>query len=211
MDKLSLPMRFERHVKEWEDCKRCELCEGRQYVILVRGDIPCDVLFIGEAPGESENCLGQPFVGPAGQLLDDIIKKAIPHCRVKDHDDASKDQFVPEVSYAFTNLVGCIPRKEDGGKLKQPPPDSIKACAPRVLELTEMCSPKLIVCVGKLPEEWLHPKIKYSIKVDPTIPRMSMLHPSAILQGAYAQRPLSIKRQVIALQAAIRGLHAGTR
>lgn len=85
---------FQRHKAKWIDCQRCSLCERRKHVVLVRGKIPAPVLFIGEAPGASEDVLGRPFVGPAGKLLDHIIEKGI---------DGQYD-------YAITNLVGCIPK-----------------------------------------------------------------------------------------------------
>jgi uracil-DNA glycosylase len=63
-------------------------------VVLCRGRLPCDVLFVGEAPGVSEDVLGRPFVGPAGKLLDTIVERAL---------DGQYD-------CAMTNLVACIPK-----------------------------------------------------------------------------------------------------
>ena len=51
-------------------CQSCPLCETRRNVVFGVGDRQADVLFIGEGPGEQEDRRGEPFVGPAGQLLD---------------------------------------------------------------------------------------------------------------------------------------------
>jgi hypothetical protein len=42
---------YQRHCKQWRDCRKCPLCEGRKRVVLARGTIPAPILFIGEAPG----------------------------------------------------------------------------------------------------------------------------------------------------------------
>src|SRR3954471_2435855 len=83
------------HVARWRDCTRCPLSQQRSNIVLARGQVPCDVLFVGEAPGASEDALAQPFCGPAGHLLDQIVERALP----------------PIVSYAMTNLVCCFPRE----------------------------------------------------------------------------------------------------
>ena len=85
---------YQRHREKWKGCERCSLYRGRRSVVLCRGKLPCDVLFVGEAPGVSEDVLGRPFVGPAGKLLDEIVERAL---------DGQYD-------YAITNLVACIPK-----------------------------------------------------------------------------------------------------
>ena len=100
--KLSL---YKQHVQRWKSCTACKLCETRKKVVMYRGDVPCDILFIGEAPGPSEDVIGQPFIGPAGHLLDRIIDKAIqPYRKVN-----------PNISFrkVFTNLVCFIPKAEE--------------------------------------------------------------------------------------------------
>ncbi len=114
-------MNLQDHIHNWEACNLCNLCTQRKQVVIGRGVVPCDVFFIGEAPGASENVLGKAFVGPAGHLLDRQIEQA--------GGGAYKQ--------GFTNLVGCIPLGEDGSKTSEPPEESILACAPRVLELLE--------------------------------------------------------------------------
>ena len=61
---------FQQHREKWRDCQSCLLNKCRNRVVMARGKLPSPILFIGEAPGESENVVGLPFVGPAGRLLD---------------------------------------------------------------------------------------------------------------------------------------------
>ena len=54
-------------------CIGCELCHRRNHVVFGVGNRSADILFVGEGPGEQEDLLGEPFVGPAGKLLDDML------------------------------------------------------------------------------------------------------------------------------------------
>ncbi|MEK0326406.1 MAG: uracil-DNA glycosylase family protein, partial [Nitrosopumilus sp.] len=125
-------MTWKEHRAKWIDCSLCSLCKRRRKVVLARGKVPCDVLFIGEAPGASEDSLGSPFVGPAGHLLDQMIEDAL--------DMTSPDQAdLPAIDsgprIAFTNLIACIPKDEDGNKISSGddiPLESIEACSERL-------------------------------------------------------------------------------
>ncbi len=189
--------RWRKHLAEWSDCQRCPLKDNRQHVVLGRGRLPCDVLFIGEAPGISEDSLGVPFVGPAGLLLDNdkapvgIIQKA----------------GLGEIGLrvCFANLLGCLPLSNDEGR-KEPDDDDIRTCSPRLLELVEMASPKLIVCVGALARDWLDPKLLGSIKVDRDIQRVHIDHPARIIRAPWAQRSFMVQRAVVTLRDAVENL-----
>lgn len=177
---------YQVHAEKWKDCRRCELAAGRQRVVLARGAVPCDVLFVGEAPGQSEDVLGRPFVGPAGHLLDYVVGRGLPHT----------------FRAAFTNLVACIPLGDDGEKVAEPADDSIRACAPRLQELVKIASPRLIVCVGKLAETWLTPGMRDSIDVG-AVPRVAIQHPAFILRANDAARGLLIQKAVVTLRNAV--------
>lgn len=168
---------YERHVKRWQKCRKCSLCERRQRVVLARGRVPCDVLFVGEAPGQSEDVIGLPFVGPAGKLLDEIIDQGL---------DGQHD-------YALTNLVCCIPLDENGSKVTEPPKEAILACRERLSEFVRIAQPSLIIHVGKLPEKW-------AISTSGCPDSVSITHPAAILRMDISQRGLAIQRAVVTLQ-----------
>lgn len=169
-----------------DQCPTSLLTEKARNVVLCKGHIPCDVLFVGEAPGESEDVLSIPFVGPAGHLLDTIIEQA-------------SVNLPSPLRHTFTNLVCCIPRKGDGDKAGEPEAPQIRRCGGRLSEFLTICSPKLLVCVGRLAETWLNPKHKPRI-VESTVPRVSIVHPAAILRASVAQQGLAVKRCILTLQ-----------
>lgn len=165
---------YQMHVQKCKNCTACDLYRKRSHVVVARGKIPADILFIGEAPGQSEDVIGKPFVGPAGKLLGYII------------DESIGDRF----SCCIANLVRCIPLGEDGDKVSEPPKESIKACRPYLIELMELCRPRLIVCVGKLALKWL-PSTDAAI--------VEIIHPAAILRADISQKGLAIQRSIITL------------
>ncbi|HDO22855.1 MAG TPA: uracil-DNA glycosylase, partial [Nitrospirae bacterium] len=57
------------------DCRKCRLHEGRKNIVFGEGNPDCEIMFIGEGPGADEDIQGRPFVGKAGQLLTNLIKK----------------------------------------------------------------------------------------------------------------------------------------
>lgn len=165
---------FAEHKAKWKDCKLCPLHEKRTHVVLLRGQIPCDVLFVGEAPGAGEDTTGRPFIGPAGRLLDQIIEESL------------KGQY----TYALTNLVGCIPIGEEGSKTAEPPKEAIVACAPRLIEITKMCRPSLVVLVGTLSKKHF-PLTGYRTT--------AIIHPAAIIRMDMSQKGLAVQRTIVQL------------
>lgn len=182
---------YQLHVEEWRDCQRCELASQRSRIVLARGSVPCDVLLVGEAPGVSEDTLGKPFMGPAGKLLDEIMKAAWEE---------------NSVSYALTNLVACFPREAKNEGYNEPPDDAIKKCAPRLEQLVKIANPRLIVAVGTLARDWLDPKRRGGPKFYREIPQAFIVHPSAILRANLAMRSLMIQRCVVTLANAVEKL-----
>ena len=71
-DALSLKI-IQEQVKT---CKKCDLCITRKNAVPGKGNQNADVIFIGEAPGKSEDLCGEPFIGTAGKRLDDALKNA---------------------------------------------------------------------------------------------------------------------------------------
>ena len=175
--------KWSRHKEKWSDCGRCSLCETRTKTCLLRvshGKVPCDLLFVGEAPGINEDEFGKPFIGPAGHLLDRIISLSVPE----------------DVTYGITNLVACIPMDEENSrKFPVPPEYAIKACTERVEELLTIVKPKGIVCVGKYSQEWL-PKI---VNID-DIPVTGIIHPAAILRADESKKTISVQRCISDIQ-----------
>lgn len=179
---------FQAHKAKWGKCTRCPLHQGRDRVVLCRGKLPCDILFVGEAPGQSENVLGQPFVGPAGKLLDKMIEEGVICASL----GAGIEGF-PRI--AFTNVIACIPYDEDGEKISEPPPIAIKKCSPRLVEIIEIAKPRAIVCVGKVAEKHIRTSINGNWQGEV----ITITHPAAILRADPANQGLMYQKNVVAL------------
>lgn len=171
---------------KWQNCSQCKLCEVRRNIVLAKGKIPCDVLFIGEAPGQSEDVCSIPFVGPAGHLLDQQIAEAL------------RNVGNPELRLAFTNLVCCIP-KEGGTKTGEPDKECIKACQPRLIEFVCLCNPRLIIKVGDLAVKWMEDLFEQ-------IEQASITHPAAILRAEIVRKPLMEQKVIVTLECVFREL-----
>ena len=199
--------RFQLHLRDWKDCKRCSLCKTRTQVVLARGSVPCEILFIGEAPGFSEDALGRPFVGPAGQLLDDIIRHASPHClEQREVNGMLIPTYIPERRIAFTNLVCCIPKGKDGSKTAEPDHDDIMACQSRLYEFVSLCQPRMIVTVGKLAEEYVGGPYKSALRVPAGIKVVRIMHPAAILRTVTANQSLLRQKCIVQITKALQSL-----
>ena len=111
-------------------CTRCGLCETRKNVVFGVGREDADILFVGEGPGEQEDLKGEPFVGPAGKLLDDMLS-------IIDLDRHS--------NCYIANIVKCRPpRNRDPLETEQ------DACIGYLRNQVALIKPKIIVCLGRI-------------------------------------------------------------
>lgn len=177
-------MTWTEHVEKWRDCQLCPLAAQRANIVLARGTVPCDVLFVGEAPGASEDALGLPFVGPAGQLLDQIIQYAVP----------------ANITYALTNLVCCFPAEAKARGENEPELAEIKACRPRLREFIALCRPKLVVCVGVLSGDNIGHD-SYGRVAGAAVVQID--HPAWMLRMPRAQKGMAVQRAVVILRGAV--------
>jgi len=177
-----------QHERQWAGCQACPLHEDRCNVVLWRGHLPADIVFIGEAPGESEDVIGVPFVGPAGRCLDEIIEEAFAEL------PASQSRGL---RFAMTNAVACKPVDENGishGMTRKPKAAEMKECSPRLNALLKIANPALIVLVGKV--------AKTATKdLDGRI--AEIVHPASLLRMDEGQYALGFKRAVKTIAAAI--------
>jgi uracil-DNA glycosylase len=179
--------RYQLFCERWAGGCGSDICAGARRRVFHRGTLPCDVLFLGEAPGQSEDIMGRPFVGPAGHLLDEIVTRAL----------APEGTLLCTV--AFSNLVCCIPKyAEDTGKpYSQPRSNDIKSCSSRLREYVALADPKLIVCVGAVSRDALDRKEKSHVVLHRDIPMVDIIHPAAILRGSVAVQNLQVQTAVI--------------
>lgn len=120
-------------------CTACRLHEGRTQTVPGNGDPNAELMFIGEAPGANEDQQGLPFVGRAGQLLDELLGE-IGFTR-------------PDVFVA--NVIKCRPPNN-----RDPMPDEIGCCEVYLREQIEGIRPKLIVLLGRFATQYFLPNAK---------------------------------------------------
>ena len=170
-------------------CNNCALAETRTNVVFGVGNRNADVLFIGEGPGEQEDLKGEPFVGPAGQLLDTMLSLI----------------DLDRTCVYIANIVKCRPpQNRDPLNVEQ------DACIDYLRAQTALIKPKIIVCLGRIAAmriidkdfritkqhgEWFD---KGGIKM------MALYHPSALLRDP-TKKPETF-RDLKALQAEIQKL-----
>jgi DNA polymerase len=115
-------------------------------MVVGRGLLPADVLLIGEAPGKSEDVTGLPFIGRAGDILNEGIKLALTLAEI----DPSE---APRVF--ITNVVFCRPTDEAGGPNRQPTAAEAAACFPNLQRVYNRAMPKVVVLLGKVPVRYV--------------------------------------------------------
>jgi uracil-DNA glycosylase len=108
-------------------CTRCRLSQGRTQVVYGVGDPDADLMFIGEAPGFHEDKQGEPFVGAAGQLLNQLLAEI---------GIAREDVYI-------NNTVNCRPPGN-----RDPLPDELEACKPWLDERVAIIDPAVVVTLG---------------------------------------------------------------
>lgn len=161
--------------KELGDCRRCELYKTRTNIVFGVGNPCSDIMFIGEAPGEEEDLKGEPFVGRAGRLLDNML--------------ATIGLSRKENIYIANVLKSRPPENKISNHL-----ESIPVCLPFLKRQIEIISPKIICCLGSIAAQAIletkQPISKIrghfydvnGIKVIPTY------HPSFLLRNPIAKR-----------------------
>lgn len=116
---------LEKIVKE---CEHCPLRRTRTNLVFGVGNPDADLMFIGEAPGFHEDRLGEPFVGAAGKLLDELIHSFLGLTR--------KDVYIG-------NVLKCRPPEN-----RDPLPEEIEHCKPFLMKQIELINPKVICTLG---------------------------------------------------------------
>lgn len=145
-------------------CEKCRLAKTRHQIVKGRGTLPAQVLFIGEAPGVSEDVLGVAFIGESGRLLDKMVGMA----------GLDGDPLY------FTNTVLCRPCTEKAGANRQPMPDEILACQSNVEAIIAEAQPVHVVLVGDVAERYYRKRFEIYTKIT---------HPAALLRAGGTRAP----------------------
>ena len=115
-------------------CTACKLCEGRRNTVFGVGNENAHWMLIGEAPGEQEDRQGEPFVGKAGQLLDNMLAAV----------GLTRSAAAPERQVFIANVLKCRPPMN-----RNPELDEIAQCEPFLKRQVELVAPRLILAMGR--------------------------------------------------------------
>jgi len=168
-------------MQSWEEldeacrgCDKCGLHQTRTNVVFGVGNHAAEVLFVGEGPGESEDLKGEPFVGRAGKLLDDMLKII--------GLDRKENIYI-------ANIVKCRPPGN-----RDPSPAEREACLGWLRAQYKLIMPKIVVCLGRIAATEL---IDRELKITRDhgkwydkdgVKFMAIYHPSALLRDP-SRRP----------------------
>jgi len=146
-------------------CQRCEIAQYRTNVVPGEGAEDADIMFIGEAPGWHEDQLGRPFVGPAGQFLDELLSLI----------NLKREQVY------IANVIKCRPLGN-----RDPLPQEMLNCRPWLDRQIELIRPEIIVTLGRYSMALFFPqksisKIHGAAEKRGGIIYYAMYHPAAAL------------------------------
>jgi len=170
-------------------CQNCPLSETRTNVVFGVGNRQADILFIGEGPGEQEDLQGEPFVGPAGKLLDLMLSLI----------DLDRSKVY------IANIVKCRPPGN-----RDPQPQEQDACFGWLERQLRLLQPSIIVCLGRIAAmRLIRPDFRITREHGQWFERngvryLAMYHPSALLRDP-ARRPETYT-DLLTLREAVRTL-----
>ncbi|MDZ7854694.1 uracil-DNA glycosylase [Sphaerotilus sp.] len=115
-------------------CRACTLCERRKQTVFGVGHPQAQWMLIGEAPGEQEDLQGEPFVGKAGQLLDNMLRAV----------GLTRSEAPAHEQVYIANVLKCRPPQN-----RNPEPQEVAQCEPYLLRQIALVQPKLILAMGR--------------------------------------------------------------
>lgn len=184
-------LNWEELERTCQHCKKCSLCQTRNNVVFGVGPKDADVMFIGEGPGEQEDIQGEPFVGAAGKLLDDMLSII---------DLSRRNCYI-------ANVVKCRPPYN-----RDPSEDEQAACSGYLRNQISLMQPKIIVCLGRIAAmRMISPNFRITRDHGQWINQngiwmSAIYHPSALLRDV-SKRPETFD-DLLSLRDKIRQLHA---
>ncbi len=171
---LSLPDTLDKLKKQAMECHLCQLSKSRIHVVFGEGNINAELMFVGEAPGATEDSSGKPFVGRSGELLTKMIENVLALSRSEVY---------------ITNIVKCRPRNN-----AEPTPTEAHTCQPYLLKQIELIKPRIIVALGATAYHYLSGDDSNISKVRGTVIQkkeyilIPTYHPSYLLRNPSAKK-----------------------
>ncbi len=153
--------------RQHENCRQCPLCQTRTNTVFGRGNPGAEILFVGEAPGADEDREGLPFVGAAGQILNQYL------------------DFIglEEEDYYIANILKCRPPRN-----RDPLPEEEDACMGYLRRQVQIIAPRILVCLGRIAaQRIISPDFRITKDHGKWFERggtriMATFHPSALLR-----------------------------
>jgi DNA polymerase len=115
-------------------CTACGLCQSRRQTVFGAGHPNAHWMIVGEAPGEQEDLKGEPFVGAAGHLLDNMLRAL----------NLTREQASPERQVYIANTLKCRPPRN-----RNPEAEELARCEPFLVRQIELIRPRLILAMGR--------------------------------------------------------------
>ncbi len=137
-----IEIEMKKLIDEIRDCKKCSLWMNRKNPVPGEGNLRAEVMFIGEAPGKSEDEQGRPFVGAAGKLLTKLINSI---------NLRREDVYI-------ANVLKCRPPNN-----RDPLPEEIEKCTPYLDRQITLIKPKIIVTLGRHSTSYILRKLGISV------------------------------------------------
>ena len=171
-------------------CCKCKLCKTRKNAVPGEGNLESPIMFIGEAPGQSEDIKGKPFVGAAGKFLETLLSEI---------GLSRNDVFI-------CNIVKCRPPRN-----REPMPNEIQTCTPYLDRQIKVIKPKFIVTLGNYSTTYIfskaslpfngitqaHGKFYQATILDMQITIFPTFHPAAALYSAKYKETLQRDFQLL--------------
>jgi len=171
---LALPNDINRLKQQALNCHLCQLSKSRTNVVFGEGNINAKLMFVGEAPGASEDSLGRPFVGKSGELLTKMIENVLKLKR--------EDIYI-------ANIIKCRPPNN-----RTPLEEEAYTCLPYLQKQLKLIKPDIVVSLGATAYRYLTndttpiTKIRGTIHKQPNFTLIPTYHPSYLLRNPSAKK-----------------------
>ena len=177
-----MELTFEELEAKCKGCHACSLSETRTNVVFGAGNKNAKLMFVGEAPGETEDLSGVPFVGRAGKLFDKYLEAV----------------DIPRESVYIANMLKCRPPKN-----RDPKPEEQDLCIGYLRDQVRLIKPRLIVCLGRISAmRLIKPDFKitaeHGVWFDKGAYRMcAVYHPSLLLRDPRKKEDMLVDMQKV--------------
>ena len=181
-------------------CQSCGLCGSRSRTVFGVGHEQARWMIVGEAPGEQEDREGEPFVGKAGQLLDQMLKAV----------GLTRDAAPPERQVFIANVLKCRPPSN-----RNPLPEEVAQCEPFLRRQVALVRPTLILAMGRFAVQSLlgttEPigRLRGRVHAYEGVPVVVTYHPAYLLRTpqdkARSWEDLCLAREVLGQAAGVAG------